>query len=616
MGFRDQQVQFIDDNPAIASYDRRVKIAGDQQAQELANAANQANFFRTIAAAPVELQGAKTAAAKGALDLDTAQKTQQASIDTANSNAQRSGAEAQYSIRTLEPRVSEAASQAENAATGAKQSALNYDTSVKTQPYTVSTAASNAATAGANAQVATGTVGSRITESSNNAAKSTIDLQKDQAWKEQTFFEYAVKDPDYAEAWAKQNGYSVPGEVQGLIRNKRLMSIADGLWTALKEQYPGDENVLKRDQEFGRIIKQMNGNPNPTQLDAIQAIDTTGTPPAPKPDKSWTDVTIDGQPAKPDMSNVVGQRGPNGEWKPLSGPALTTLQKNAASLQLVPGTKRYMDFIASGGKSEAQGGGVWEGKGMDAQDSNIIQKGQSDPAYRATPEYAMAWWRQFQQPKLVTSQDPNDPTRTISQMVVTKPPAILKGPDTPVDPASLPPAAAPRAQPAQAPSNSPATVTPLQGTGQQKPLTSEQSLSQGFTDRMSNSGSIIDQVSGAGTDVLQAVLSSTPYVNNFLINSQRQQLEQAERDFVNAQLRRESGAAISPSEFENARLQYFPQPGDGPKVLAQKAINRQLAVRAMERNAGPAYPTAPNAPAAPIDPSKMSDDDIMKALNQ
>jgi len=36
--------------------------------------------------------------------------------------------------------------------------------------------------------------------------------------------------------------------------------------------------------------------------------------------------------------------------------------------------------------------------------------------------------------------------------------------------------------------------------------------------------------------------------------------EQAKKNFVNAVLRLESGAVISPSEFTNADKQYFPQP--------------------------------------------------------
>ena len=66
-----------------------------------------------------------------------------------------------------------------------------------------------------------------------------------------------------------------------------------------------------------------------------------------------------------------------------------------------------------------------------------------------------------------------------------------------------------------------------------------------------------------------------------------QRAEQAQREFVNAVMRQESGAAISASEFENARKQYFPQPGDSPKVVEQKAKNRETAIRSLEIAAGP-----------------------------
>lgn len=65
--------------------------------------------------------------------------------------------------------------------------------------------------------------------------------------------------------------------------------------------------------------------------------------------------------------------------------------------------------------------------------------------------------------------------------------------------------------------------------------------------------------------------------------------EQAERNFVNAVLRRESGAAIAESEFESAKAQYFPTIGDGPEVLAQKRANRQIAISALRAEAGAAF---------------------------
>jgi hypothetical protein len=52
-------------------------------------------------------------------------------------------------------------------------------------------------------------------------------------------------------------------------------------------------------------------------------------------------------------------------------------------------------------------------------------------------------------------------------------------------------------------------------------------------------------------------------------------------------LRKESGAAISQSEFDKEDQKYFPQPGDGPGVRAQKQKARELAIKSLEIQAGP-----------------------------
>lgn len=65
-------------------------------------------------------------------------------------------------------------------------------------------------------------------------------------------------------------------------------------------------------------------------------------------------------------------------------------------------------------------------------------------------------------------------------------------------------------------------------------------------------------------------------------------LQQAQRNFINAVLRRESGAAIAPSEFESAAAQYFPQSGDTPEILAQKRRNRQIALAGLQAEGQPA----------------------------
>jgi hypothetical protein len=74
-------------------------------------------------------------------------------------------------------------------------------------------------------------------------------------------------------------------------------------------------------------------------------------------------------------------------------------------------------------------------------------------------------------------------------------------------------------------------------------------------------------------------------VGNAALPENAQKAEQAERDFVNAVLRLESGAAIGKDEFDNARKQYFPQPFDSAAVKKQKAENRQRAIEGLMSNA-------------------------------
>lgn len=59
-----------------------------------------------------------------------------------------------------------------------------------------------------------------------------------------------------------------------------------------------------------------------------------------------------------------------------------------------------------------------------------------------------------------------------------------------------------------------------------------------------------------------------------------QRFDQISRDMINAMLRRESGAVISPSEFENAYKQYIPQPGDTDTTVRQKLQNLRTQLQA------------------------------------
>lgn len=118
-----------------------------------------------------------------------------------------------------------------------------------------------------------------------------------------------------------------------------------------------------------------------------------------------------------------------------------------------------------------------------------------------------------------------------------------------------------------------------------------QATAAGYADRMAQTDAILGQEAliAASTNPMQVAAGGVPLVGNWMKSPEYQQAEQAQRDFINAILRRESGAVIADSEFENARKQYFPQPGDTPEVIQQKAANRKNAINGVARAAGPAY---------------------------
>lgn len=113
-----------------------------------------------------------------------------------------------------------------------------------------------------------------------------------------------------------------------------------------------------------------------------------------------------------------------------------------------------------------------------------------------------------------------------------------------------------------------------------------------YASRMREAENILSkpEVQAASMDRMQIAKSKAPLgIGNSLVTKEYQMADQAKRDFINATLRRESGAAISPSEFDNAEKQYFPQPGDKPEVLSQKAANRKTAMEGIANAASPNF---------------------------
>lgn len=131
-----------------------------------------------------------------------------------------------------------------------------------------------------------------------------------------------------------------------------------------------------------------------------------------------------------------------------------------------------------------------------------------------------------------------------------------------------------------------------------KPPTEGQAKALLFGARMAVADEIVNELAGHSPNYAKQWVEGVPVVGglgsvigNAMSSPQQQQLDQAQRDFINAVLRRESGAAIAESEFANARRQYFPEPGDGPEKLRQKAANRKTAISAFRAEIGDALAT-------------------------
>jgi hypothetical protein len=148
--------------------------------------------------------------------------------------------------------------------------------------------------------------------------------------------------------------------------------------------------------------------------------------------------------------------------------------------------------------------------------------------------------------------------------------------------------------------------------GSGKPLSEFQGKSTVFGMRADAASRVIDQVGKGGQvqpSLLKRAAEAVPLVGeglgmaaNQFASPQQQQVEQAQRDFLNSVLRQESGAAISASEFDNARKQYFPQPNDTPEVVAQKQRNREMAINGFRISAGPGAKNIGGAPAQAAQP--------------
>lgn len=121
-----------------------------------------------------------------------------------------------------------------------------------------------------------------------------------------------------------------------------------------------------------------------------------------------------------------------------------------------------------------------------------------------------------------------------------------------------------------------------------KPPTATQSKIAGYYGRALDASSALSSVESNISKMGLLGQAQLNYAPNFLKSSDQKVQSQAERQFIEAYLRKDSGAAIPTDEYKNARETYFPQPGDDARQLARKRQARESVLNALKNESGPA----------------------------
>ncbi len=126
-------------------------------------------------------------------------------------------------------------------------------------------------------------------------------------------------------------------------------------------------------------------------------------------------------------------------------------------------------------------------------------------------------------------------------------------------------------------------------SSQNKPPTSAERKMLGFYERVSNS---LDKIDSMEADINKMDVidqARLKYAPNIFQTNVGQRFTQAANDFINASLRRESGAAISDGEYKRFQQIYFPMPGDSKETLAQKKKARDVQLETFKTESGKAF---------------------------
>lgn len=128
------------------------------------------------------------------------------------------------------------------------------------------------------------------------------------------------------------------------------------------------------------------------------------------------------------------------------------------------------------------------------------------------------------------------------------------------------------------------TVSLAQGGAKVKPLTESQSKSATFAVRAEGALPILDEFDTELTSAIQRAAGSDPtgVIRGSVQTPEFQKAQQASEEFLQAILRKDTGAAITEQEQALYGNTYIPRPGDSPAIVAQKRVSRKRALEALK----------------------------------
>lgn len=167
----------------------------------------------------------------------------------------------------------------------------------------------------------------------------------------------------------------------------------------------------------------------------------------------------------------------------------------------------------------------------------------------------------------------------------------------------------------------------VQVGGPAKPFNESQSKTNVYAVRAKGALDALEPVAGALTSIGERALNADPtgIARGAMQTDDFQVAQVAGQEFLQAILRKDTGAAITEQEQVLYGRTYLPQPGDNPAALQQKAAARRRAIAAIESGMSPAQMVAaeqalggqsPASPQPTVDLSERSLEELMEMRRQ